>query len=125
MADGFGAFTRRGEFNIGAVTNFTWFASPLMIRHTVFFSAKDKADVDRIFDGLSMLAKIPHVDHFEVARNLNRDTLSETVDVVVYAEFKNEEALAAYKAHEIYQSCIDIVRPLRELRIAADFPASL
>ena len=95
-----------------------------MIRHTVFFTAADKTDVARIVDGLSMLADIPHADHFEVAENMNRDALSDAVDVVVYAEFKDEEALAAYKAHPTYQSCIDIVRPLRELRIAADFSAS-
>ena len=94
-----------------------------MIRHTVFFTAADKDDVQRIVDGLSMLAKIPHADHFEVSHNLNRDALSGAVDVVVYAEFKDEAALSAYKADPIYQSCIDIVRPLRDLRVAADFTA--
>lgn len=95
-----------------------------MIRHVVFFSAADAADLERIREGLMMLADIPHADHFEVGRNLQSDTISkERVDLVVYAEFGDEAALAAYKAHPIYAACIARVRPLRELRIAADFKA--
>jgi quinol monooxygenase YgiN len=43
----------------------------------------------------------------------------------VYAEFKDEAALAAYKAHPIYQVSIAKVRPLRELRLAVDFESAL
>ena len=39
---------------------------------------------------------------------------------MVDAEFDFAEAMAAYKADPIYQQSIDIVRPLRDLRIAAD-----
>jgi quinol monooxygenase YgiN len=46
------------------------------------------------------------------------------VDLVVYAEFTDEAALAAYKADPIYAECIALVRPLRELRIAADFKSA-
>ncbi len=93
-----------------------------MIRHIVFFSAADPADVERIRDGLLMLADIPHASHFEVGRNLHSDAITGSrVDLVVYAEFVDEAALAAYKAHPIYAECIALVRPLRELRIAADF----
>lgn len=91
------------------------------IRHVVFFSAKDKADVTRIIEGLSRLGKIPQTEVFEVRQNTRDDALSGEVDVIVYAEFANAEALAAYKAHPLYQESIDIVRPLRDLRIAADF----
>lgn len=97
-----------------------------MIRHIVFFSAKNPDDVDRIHSGLKMLAEIPHSQHFEVGRNLQTDQISGTaVDVIVYAEFADEAALAAYKADPIYQDCISLVRPLRELRIAADFPSEI
>ncbi len=92
-----------------------------IIRHVVFFSSKHPDNIDRIVEGLSMLADIPSVSHFEVARNRNQDRYSNEVDVVVYAEFADEAALSAYRAHPIYQDCIEIVRPLRELRIAADF----
>lgn len=91
------------------------------IRHVVFFTAKDQADLPQIIAGLSRLADIPHSDVFEVRENSRKDILSGEVDVVVYAEFANETALAAYKAHPLYQEAIDIVRPLRDLRIAADF----
>lgn len=91
------------------------------IRHVVFFSATDSADVKRIVDGLSLLQNIPHARTFEVVENNRVDALSSEVDVVVYAEFENDAALQAYKAHPIYQQAIDIVRPLRDLRIAADF----
>lgn len=92
-----------------------------MIRHIVFFSAKDAADVERIMEGLQMLAEIPHASHFEVKQNIKRDALCGDVDVVVYAEFEDEAALEAYKADTIYEEAIKVVRPLRELRIAADF----
>lgn len=91
------------------------------IRHVVMFSAKDKADVARIRDGLSRLGDIPGSRTFEVVENSRVDQLSGEVDVVVYGEFDDAAALAAYKAHPIYQSCIEVVRPLREMRIAADF----
>lgn len=90
------------------------------LRHIVFFSARDKADIPKIVEGLSLLAQIPHASLFEVRRNTRSDALSGEVDVVVYAEFESAEAMAAYKADPIYQQSIDIVRPLRELRIAAD-----
>lgn len=96
-----------------------------MIRHVVFFSAADPQDVQRIRDGLMMLARIPHAQHFEVGRNLQSDVIDGAqVDLVVYAEFADEAALAAYKAHPVYARCIATVRPLRELRIAADFKAA-
>lgn len=85
------------------------------------FSAKDHADVTRIHDGLSMLADIPHASVFEVVQNRRDDALSGEIDVVVYAEFTDDAALQAYKAHPLYQKAIDVVRPLRDMRIAADF----
>ena len=96
-----------------------------MIRHIVFFSARKREDVERIQEGLKMLGGIPHSQHFEVGRNLQADQIAGTqIDVVVYAEFADDAALAAYKSDPVYQQCIDLVRPMRELRIAADFEAT-
>ena len=93
-----------------------------MIRHIVFFTAKDPADLDTIHDGLMTLADIPHSTHFEVGRNVKTDTMTGAEpDLVVYADFVDEAALAAYKAHPIYSASITRVRPLRDMRIAADF----
>ena len=92
-----------------------------MIRHIVFFTARDAADLDRIRVGLETLAAIPHARHFEVGRNLHADRLTGAeVDFVVYAEFDSQDDLDAYKAHPIYARAIEIVKPLRDMRIAAD-----
>lgn len=91
------------------------------LRHVVFFSAKNKADIPRILEGLELLAGIPHARTFEVRQNTQNDALSSEVDVVVYAEFDGAEALAAYKADPLYEASIKAVRPLRDMRIAADF----
>lgn len=92
-----------------------------MIRHVVFFSVRDPADLDRVEAGLKLLEANPHALRLAVRRNLRRDGLSGEVDLVVYGEFSDEAALAAYKAHPSYEQSIAVVRPLRDLRIAADF----
>ena len=95
-----------------------------MIRHIVFFSAAPGMDVDTVRKGLMMLAAIPHADHFEVGCNLHSDTINtDAPDLVVYAEFRDEVALAAFKAHPTYAACTAHVRPMREMRVAADFLA--
>jgi len=95
-----------------------------MIRHIVLFTAKDKAHIDQIIDGLSVLAAIPHARRLEVARNRKTDQLGNDIDVVVYGEFDNETELAAYKAHNLYKESIKRVQPLRDLRFAADYNVS-
>ena len=96
-----------------------------MIRHIVFFTVRDRADLDRVREGLTLLADIPHSNHWEVSPNLNADKLTEApVDLVVYAEFTDAAALQAYKAHPLYQQAIAIVKPLRDTRIAADIEAA-
>ena len=92
-----------------------------MIRHIVFFTARDPKDLGEIRAGLETLGTIPYSTHFEVGENLHADTLTGAeVDLVVYAEFETEADLAAYKAHPVYEEAIRRVRPLREMRIAAD-----
>jgi hypothetical protein len=95
-----------------------------VIRHIVFFTVKDGADKEAVFHGLSLLTGNPHKLHLEVGRNMLTDTISPGgPDFVVYAEFADEAQLAAYKAHPVYQQSIAAVRPLRDLRMAADFLA--
>lgn len=95
-----------------------------MIRHIVFFSAKETADIGPIADGLRKLGGIPGALFFEVGLNAKLDALSDAIDVVVYAEFANEAALQAWKSHPLYAEAIRVVRPLRELRHSADFVSS-
>lgn len=94
-----------------------------MIRHIVFFSVARPEDAPLVEAGLRALASIPHSTVFEVSRNQKVDPLSSEVDVVVYAEFADDAALAAYKAHPIYAETTRKVRPMREMRISADIVA--
>ena len=92
-----------------------------MIRHIVLFSARSASEIETIVQGLSILTGIPHARRLEIARNRKSDPLSKEADVIVYGEFDNEDELAAYKAHPLYAESIRRVRPLREMRFAADF----
>ncbi|MBZ9704065.1 MULTISPECIES: Dabb family protein [unclassified Mesorhizobium] len=94
-----------------------------MIRHIVFFSARRGEDVEAVRSGLLALGGIPHSSLFEVTLNTKVDPLSDEIDVVVYAEFTDAAALAAYKAHPLYAQTTSRVKPLRELRYSADVVA--
>jgi hypothetical protein len=94
-----------------------------LIRHIVFFSAKRSEDLETIREGLTALGTIPHSTLFEVSLNTKVDPLSDEIDVVVYAEFPDDAALAAYKAHPTYAATTARVRPMRELRFSADVKA--
>lgn len=92
-----------------------------MIRHIVLFSAKRPEDVDTIHQGLRLLEGIPTAQRLEVSLNQKTDQLGNEIDVVVYGEFADMNALAAFKAHALYSQAIAIVRPLRNIRYAADY----
>jgi len=91
-----------------------------LIRHIVFFSVRHKGEAEAVRRGLEALGTIPHSRLFEVLPNSKVDPFSDEVDIVVYAEFDDQEALAAYKAHPLYAETTRKVKPLRELRISAD-----
>jgi len=92
-----------------------------MIRHFVFFTAPNDGNIDAVRKGLQILTRNPHAKHLEIALNRKSDPASKEVDVVVYGEFADDAALAAYKAHEFYAESIRRVKPLREMRLAADY----
>ncbi len=91
-----------------------------MIRHIVFFTARPE-NVDAVRAGLSLLTANPHAQLLEIGTNVKTDQWGTEIDLVVYGEFEDEAALKAYKAHPIYQQSIDVVKPIREMRIAADY----
>ena len=95
-----------------------------MIRHIVMFSCKDRADVDTIYRGLSVLAQIPHAALLEVSYNEKIDQLANDIDVIVYGEFSTIEDFRAYNAHPLYEESISQVRHLRDIRVAADYTVS-
>lgn len=92
-----------------------------VIRHIVFFTVPDPAHLDAVRAGLSILTGIPHARRLEIGTNLRADRFDGRIDVVVYGEFDDEQALAAYHAHPLYQASIDRVKPLRGERHAADY----
>jgi quinol monooxygenase YgiN len=96
-----------------------------MIRHIVFFTARRAEDVGMVRRLLGRLGEIPHALAFEVAANARIDPIGNEIDIVVYGEFADEAALAAWKAHPIYDETTQAVRPLRELRYSADFRSTL
>jgi hypothetical protein len=94
-----------------------------VIRHVVLFSA-NPGEKDRLLIGLKKLEALVDEDlaeKLEVKENLKLDTYSQECDVIVYGEFLSHDQLDKFKAHSIYQDCIKVVRPIRDLRIVADF----
>lgn len=94
-----------------------------MIRHIVFFTAT-KANREAVRAGLSILTGIPHASKLEIGENVKSDQWDNEIDFVVYGEFADEAALAAYKAHPDYNRSTSTVKPLREIRIAADYDST-
>ncbi len=91
-----------------------------MIRHIVFFTLKDAARAGDAISHLERLGTIPGANNFIVRPNNKADQIANEVDIVVYGEFDTMDALHAYKKHPTYADVTSIVRPMRELRFAAD-----
>jgi hypothetical protein len=94
-----------------------------MIRHIVFFSLKSSSGAADVVTRLSRLGTIPGSTFFKVTPNLKADQIANEIDIVVYGEFPNLAALKAYKRHPTYAEVTAEVRPLREMRFAADVDA--
>ena len=93
-----------------------------MIRHLALFTARDPADLPKMRETFATLADIPGVRAFEVGEATVDDARSDDrVDLVVHAVFDDAEALAAYKAHPTYLASVEVVRPLREVRLAVAY----
>jgi quinol monooxygenase YgiN len=94
-----------------------------MIRHIVFFTLKPDSDPGYVMRNLERLGGIPGSTVFQVRRNGRVDLFANDIEIVVYAEFPDIEALHAYKKHPTYADVTALVRPLRELRHAVDVEA--
>ena len=79
-----------------------------------------RAWADPTSSRLEKLATIPGSTLFDVRANTKSDQIGYDIDVVVYSEFPDLDALKAYKAHPTYAEVTAAVRPLRESRFAAD-----
>jgi hypothetical protein len=94
-----------------------------MIRHIVFFTLKDPREAPEVITHLKRLGTIPGSTLFEVTPNRKADLFGNEIDIVVYGEFPDIDALHAYKKHPTYMDVTSTVRPRRELRFAADVEA--
>jgi hypothetical protein len=94
-----------------------------MIRHIVFFSLKSSSGIGDVVTKLSLLGTIPGSTFFKVTPNLKADQIANEIDIVVYGEFPDVATLKAYKRHPTYAEVTATVRPLREMRFAADVEA--
>jgi len=95
-----------------------------MIRHIVFFSAKPGETAQSVQAGLSVLTGIKHARLVEIGLNEKVDQVANEIDVVVYAEFDSLDDLKAFKADPLYDLSTQSVRPIRELRFAADMDSA-
>ncbi len=91
-----------------------------MIRHIVFFTLKDASSAPDVMRELERLGTIPGSTLFQIRQNTKSDLYGNDIDIVVYGEFPDIDALHAYKKHPTYTDVTSIVRPVRDLRFAAD-----
>ncbi len=91
-----------------------------MIRHIVFFTAKNPEDVDTIYAALRTLETIEGNWTLTVRKNEKIDQIGNDIDIVVYGEFPDEASLELYKNDPVYHMSTKTVRPLRDKRYAVD-----
>lgn len=90
----------------------------------MFFGVTDPAKIDHVLAILRGYADIPGVERLHAERNLKCDAWSNDVDIVLDITFPSRAALEAYRAHPIYRAGTAAIRPLRTIRIAADYESA-
>lgn len=97
-----------------------------MIRHVVGFGLHDPGDIDEAVAALhEHLSGIASVERLQVGPNATHDPYGggDGFDVVLYAEFADQQALHAFRADPAYEESIAAVRPLRATRVVLDLDA--
>ncbi|GAA0422185.1 Dabb family protein [Massilia aurea] len=98
-----------------------------MIKHIVMWKLKEEAEgADRATNASEMkrrldecAAIVPGIITFEVT--LAQADLEATYDVVLYSEFADRAALAAYIAHPVHQAVVPFIGAIREGRQCMDY----
>jgi quinol monooxygenase YgiN len=98
-----------------------------MIKHIVMWKLKDQAEgADKATNAREMKRRldecanvVPGILKFEVM--LAQPGLEATYDVVLYSEFADREALAAYAAHPTHQAVVPFIGAIREARQCMDY----
>jgi quinol monooxygenase YgiN len=85
-----------------------------MIKHIVMWKLKEEAEgADRATNAREMKRR------FEVT--LAQPDLEATYDIVLYSEFADRAALAAYIAHPVHQAVVPFIGAIREGRQCMDY----
>ena len=100
-----------------------------MIKHIVMWKLKEHAEgADRATNAAEMKRRldacaniVPGILAFEVA--LAQPDLEATSDVILYAEFADQAALAAYGAHPTHQALVPFFKAVRDARECMDYEA--
>ena len=98
-----------------------------MIKHIVMWKLKEQAEgADRAANAREMKRRLDECAHivpgiltFEVT--LAQPELEATYDVVLYSEFSDREALAAYVQHPTHQAVVPFIGAIREARQCMDY----
>ena len=98
-----------------------------MIKHIVMWKLKEEAEgADRATNAREMKRRlddcasiVPGIITFEVT--LAQPDLEATYDVVLYSEFADRAALAAYIAHPVHQAVVPFIGAIREGRLCMDY----
>jgi quinol monooxygenase YgiN len=98
-----------------------------MIKHIVMWKLKEEAEgADRATNAHEMkrrlddcAAIVPGIITFEVT--LAQPDLEATYDIVLYSEFADRAALAAYIAHPVHQAVVPFIGAIREGRQCMDY----
>lgn len=98
-----------------------------MIKHIVMWKLKEQAEgADRAANALEMKRRldacatiVPGINAFEVT--LAQPDLEATYDVVLYSEFVDRAALAAYVNHPVHQAVVPFIGAIREARQCMDY----
>ena len=94
-----------------------------MVKHIVMWKIKDTDDkqqnIDRMINMLtSLVGKINGLVSMEMGHNFNN---SSEYDVVLYATFKNVNALKYYQNHPEHVKCKEFISGIQTGRVAADY----
>jgi hypothetical protein len=100
-----------------------------MIKHIVMWKLKDFADNRSKNENMQIMKnmlenledKIAEIEKMEVGFNINSSEMA--YDLVLYSEFKNEEALGIYQNHPEHIKVKEFVAKVREKRVVVDYKA--
>ncbi|SFM25957.1 Dabb family protein [Methanolobus profundi] len=98
-----------------------------MLKHIVMWKLKDNAEGNtNIKNALFMKEMletlkdvIPEIEMIEVGLNVNSSAAA--YDVVLYSEFKDEEALKTYQDHPEHLKVAEFVGKINEDRVVVDY----